>query len=205
MNIEKANKQQFKRRRNERVNLTKKIMELYVENSYTLKSCCEAHNVEYSTFRSWAAPTLDNFDLLDKTTQNRLLRRGFVHEVHTLYKRAEIERNKLFRVKLVESAWAGIERLLVGHKLTETNKQLRVNKEGELKLNKVVVREYEVLPSIVAIIFVLTNLDPENWKNKLYINNKTVQRPVKSDLENMTDEQLNKEIKRLEIILKKQV
>lgn len=45
-------------------------------------------------------------------------------------------------------------------------------KNGQPQIAKQIVEEYDVPPDTGAAIFILTNTDPENWKNKQYVDSR---------------------------------
>ena len=83
----------------QRIDIAEIVADLYQSGNYTLPSCCQAVGIAYDTLKNWAAPTIDDFDLLNQIKQKELIRSGYIPEVNAIIRQAkqdnEVEYNKL--------------------------------------------------------------------------------------------------------------
>lgn len=78
-----------------------------------------------------------------------------------------IQRGKArYKSTLREEAVTGLMELVKGYTAKETKTEYVSDANGDPLLNKQVVVEKHIPRSTGAIIFALTNLDPDNWKNR---------------------------------------
>ena len=98
--------------------------------------------------------------------------------------------------KMVEDAKSSLVELICGFVQTTKKTRSFVDKAGKT-VTEEIVEEKKLPPNATAIIFALTNRDPENWKNRLSqdVNGK-IQTEQKSDisLANVPDDLLEKVI-----------
>src|SRR6478736_4239760 len=85
------------------------ICDAYAKGIYTIRACCEAVGVDYSTFQHWAQASLTEDVIRAKKT-----RRGFVLEVHERYKKALNENEFNFKALLKNAARQGLLLRLTG-------------------------------------------------------------------------------------------
>ncbi|GEO06611.1 hypothetical protein AAE02nite_42750 [Adhaeribacter aerolatus] len=146
----------------EKIKRAKQICLLYSSGEFTIKSSCEAVGVDYSTFQHWAQPHLTEEDLvLGK------FRRGFVLDVHLLYKRSLIENNINYKLLLKNSARQSLLDRITGTEYEEVQKEENLNEMGKIipvKIRRITKRS---LPDVSAIIFALKSLDKENFQDKM--------------------------------------
>ncbi len=129
-----------------KLNKAKRICELYSQGIYTLKSCCAVENVKYSTFQYWAQP-------------NRVLnskRRGFMHDVHALYKKAVEENKENFTLLLKQAVREGILLKARGSEFEEVKTTIKLNGlKQNLHISK---KKIIILPSDLILIYLANSL-----------------------------------------------
>lgn len=142
----------------EKVKVAGAICERYATDKYTIDSCCKKHGITHRTFRNWCVD---------------------VSEVSDLYLKAQQDAANIKKERLKEKALQGLEKLISGYKVTEETREQLVNQLGRISLDdegqpieKVKKVMKHVGPNPTAIIFTLTNRDPEEWKNSQNINSK---------------------------------
>ena len=108
-------------------------------------------------------------------------------------KEAEEEFDALSVVEAKKSLSKLVKGYTVQEKRTVTADTGKKDDDGKpiVRVKEHVVTEKHFQPNTAAVIFTLTNRDPANWKNRM---NSEVSADVsiKSELENMTDEELQK-------------
>lgn len=67
----------------------------------------------------------------------------------------------------IKSAKKSLKLLIEGTSYNEITTEYGLNKDGKPVQTKRKEVEKKILPNITAIIFALTNRDPENWKNRI--------------------------------------
>lgn len=99
-------------------------------------------------------------------------------------KRAEQEYNDWYTNDLVRDCKKSLKMLITGTEITETTTEYVSDKDGNptIKHQRVVTKM--IMPNATAIIFALTNRDPDNWKNRQTTD---VNANVKSDNETKVD------------------
>lgn len=116
------------------------ICEMYANDRHTIEDCCRAFGVEsYQTFKNW----VDEFG-----------------EFGELYKNAQAAAENVYFERLKQKARTALEKKIEGYdvELVETT----IGEKGTTV--KTVQKHFN--PSDTAIIFALTNKDPENFRNK---------------------------------------
>lgn len=184
----------------ERVKLANMVCELYEAGDLTLDSCCRAVSINPNTFYQWACPSVDDFELLDDSKRNELLRRGFIQEVHERFKKAR-ELNDINYKKLVKNqSRVGLLKLLTGeyYEESQTSEKFDLNGDVISKLVKT-ISKYRA-PDVTAIIFALKNVDKDNFSDQVDIMTKS-QDSLWKELNKMTDEELENELQRLSQLL----
>lgn len=149
-----------RRKYEEREKIGTQILEMYRTGQYTLTSCCEANGVNYSTFRSWSAPTVICFEELNIDVQSRLLRRGFVHSVHGLLQEILLEKDYYDKEELKQSARIGLLKAVQGGYYEEIDYITKIDSNGNVVPDRIIKRQLYKPPSDKAIIYVLSRLDP---------------------------------------------
>lgn len=147
----------------EKIEIANKICEMFREGFYTIASCCKAYSIPETTFRDWAQPNL-NIATLTQDKLERVMKEGFVPEVHVLYKAAKLTNTNNFKEATVS---AGRERLLQrinGFSYTEVHTEVETDAQGVTKPVSIKKIEKHIPPDTTAIIFALKALDPDNFR-----------------------------------------
>lgn len=174
-----------------------KILEMYRSGDFTLSSCCEANGVNYSTFRSWSAPTVICFEELNIDVQSRLLRRGFVHSVHGLLQEILLEKDYYDKEELKQSARVGLLKAVQGSYYEEIDYITKVDSNGNVVPDIIIKRQLYKPPSDKAIIYVLSRLDPMFMKPETINVQSTNLDSFLKQYENFTLEELEAESDKL--------
>lgn len=123
-----------------------RITDLLRSDSYTIPEICRLSGISESTYHTW------------KSTKPE-------------FSEAVSRARKQFDDILVTEATRSLLKLVKGFSYTESRKvysnRSLTDSEGEkiLQFKEIVTSEKYVGPSVNAIIFVLCNLDSDNWKN----------------------------------------
>lgn len=86
-------------------------------------------------------------------------------EFNEAIKKAEQEYNEWYNTGIVQDAKKSLRELVCGFSYTETTTETAPGKDGKTITKKKIVEKH-MAPNPTAIIFALTNRDPENWKNR---------------------------------------
>ncbi|MFN0291332.1 hypothetical protein [Pedobacter helvus] len=136
----------------EKLRRARKICELYSLGEYTIKSCCEVYSVKYSTFQYWAQP--------NRKPDSK--RRGFVQDVHELYKRACVENEINFRERLKEAVRIGLLKLARGIEYEEEETVYRFDSNGMPYVSSVRKTTKTILPNDNVLIFLANTVGAFN-------------------------------------------
>lgn len=120
--------------------IKKEIFEC-LKTGMTDKQTCARVHINPDTFYTWLA-TKNDFSELVKTAK------------------AE------FRSGLVKKLEDSLYRKAVGYEVEETETEYTSDKEGNPTIKKQTRKNKHVQPDTGAIVFALTNLAPEEWKNR---------------------------------------
>lgn len=150
--------------------IVNKICSLIREDSYTIAEICSIVGINKDTFYKWKETKSDFSDSIKKAQND-------------------------FDEMLVAEAKKSLVKMIKGY--TEQEKKTVTVDTGKRDDNNkpiIRVKEHSVIdkhyqPNPTLIIFTLTNRDSDNWKNK-QDNNISGDVTLKSDLEHMSDEQL---------------
>lgn len=154
--------------------IVKKICALIREDSYTIPEMCQLVGIAESTYHEWKAKK---------------------PEFSEAIKKAQYDFDNLLVSEAKKSLVKMIRGYTVQEKKTVTADTGKRDNEGKpiikVKEHSVVDKHYQPNPTL--IIFTLTNRDPDNWKNK---QEQTLSGEIgiKSTLESMSDEELQKVI-----------
>lgn len=120
------------------------IYELIRSDTYTVDEMCQLVGISRSTFFGWKKTKLDFLDLI---------------------KKADEERNEII---LMEAKRSLLKRIR-GYDVLETKitYDKKLNEKGEPVVKERVETKKHVPGDTTAIIFALTNRDPENWKRNV--------------------------------------
>lgn len=148
-----------------------KITSLIKEDSYTIAEICLKVGISERSFYNWQKNSAEFADAI---------------------KRAEEEFNSLLVVEAKKSLMKLVKGYTVQEKKTvtaDTGKKDEHTGKPIVKVKEHSVIEKHYQPNPTAIIFTLTNRDPDNWKNRQE-NNFTGDITLKSELEKLSDEEL---------------
>lgn len=81
-------------------------------------------------------------------------------------KKAEQEYNEWYNTTLVQDCKRSLRDLVLGFDYEEIKTESSIGKDGKTVITKTTKTTKHVAPNPTAIIFALTNRDPENWKNR---------------------------------------
>lgn len=107
----------------------------------TLKDFCKAMDIEDETYYQWMQKS----------------------EFSEAIKNAKEDFKATQEERLVES----LMKSAVGYEATESRVEYAAGPNGEKKIKKQTVMKKQIQPNTGAAIFLLTNIAPEKWKNKL--------------------------------------
>lgn len=85
-------------------------------------------------------------------------------------KKAEKEFQDTYRDELLAKAKRSLTELVTGYEYNENKTEYKADRNGNPQIQRQTTVKKHMPPSPTAIIFSLTNLDPENWKNRQYTN-----------------------------------
>lgn len=152
--------------------IVENICELIRVDSYTIAEICQLVGISKDTYYNWLKTKPDFSDAI---------------------KKAEDEFNELIIVEAKKSLVKMIRGYTVQEKRTITADTGKKDEDGKpivkIKEHSVTDKHYQPVPA--AVIFALTNRDPDNWKNRMG-NKVTADVGIKSHLENLSDEELRK-------------
>lgn len=115
-------------------------------------------------------------------------------------KRAEQEYNDWYTNDLVRDCKKSLKQLITGYDYEETTTEYERDKNGNPQIKKQKTVTKKVAPNPTAIIFALTNRDPENWKNRQtneITGNIKTETDAKVDLTNVPDELLEQVLNKI--------
>ena len=120
-----------------------------------VKQFCEAMSINDATFRRW----MEKADFADaiKRAQHAFSQETVIEVVNALKKRA-------LGYEFKETSREGVAQVV-----TEYDKHGRKTKSyatDKIVTKKMTEKTVQVHPDVGAIIFILTNMDPDNWKNR---------------------------------------
>ena len=152
--------------------IVERICAFIREDSYTIEEICRNVNISKDTYYRWLSEKADFSDAVKKANDD-------------------------FNASMVAEAKRSLVKLIKGYtvqeKKTVTADTGKKDENGKpivkVKEHTVVDKHYQ--PNVAAVIFTLTNRDPENWKNKQNTE-LSGEVGIKSQLESMTDEELQK-------------
>jgi hypothetical protein len=116
-------------------------------------------------------------------------------EIAQLFRKAQEKVQELHRGSLIVKALTSLEKLVEGYEYIETSEEGIPSQDGKVLITKVTRKKKYNPPNVAAVIFVLTNLDPENWKDirKIDIKGKL----ELDDLSKLSNEDLEERIRLL--------
>lgn len=153
-----------------------KIVGLVKSDTYTIAEICRQVGITPKTYHAWINDYPDFADALERARDERLQ-------------------------MMVIEAKKSLMKKIQGYEVTETKVITVPGKQKDEKGNpKPIIKEQtttkkHILPDTAAIIFTLTNGDPEHWRNRQ--STEVTGKDGKDLFANKTDEELDKEIEEL--------
>lgn len=146
------------------------IVELVKSDTYTIAEICRQTGIGIRTYYKW----IDAYPDFAQAVED-----------------ARAERMQFF----VQEAKKSLLKKIRGYDVTETAVTTIPDKGGNPKIKEQKTIKKHIQPDTAAIIFTLTNGDPEHWKNKQ--STEVTGKDGKDLFANKTDEELDKEIDEL--------
>lgn len=146
------------------------IAQLIRSDTYTIAEVCRQVGITQKTYHQWIAEHPDFAQAVEE---------------------ARAERMQFF----VQEAKKSLLKKIRGYEATETAVTTIPDKDGNPKIKEQKTYKKHIQPDTAAIIFTLTNGDPEHWKNKQ--STEVTGKDGKDLFANKTDEELDKEIDEL--------
>lgn len=150
--------------------LKERIIEMVEADSYTLVEICTAVGINASTYYVWLKEDEEFSSDVKKASQ-------------------------IARMNFCTIAKNSLRRLIEGYEATDVTVSEKLNRQGEkITVTSKVTKIYK--PDTAAVIFTLTNVDPDNWKNRQNVSGEITNHNVVTfeDLEDtmkdLSDEQL---------------
>lgn len=158
-----------------RKELINRICSLIKEDSYTIAEICLKVGISERSYYEWQSKYAEFADAI---------------------KKAGDDFNSLLIVEAKKSLMKKVRGYTVQEKRTVTADSGKKNEEGKaiVRVKEHTVIDKHIQPDTAAIIFTLVNRDPDNWKNKMD-NNITGDITLKSELDKLSDEELERIIK----------
>lgn len=154
--------------------LVDRICSLIREDSYTIAEICDQVQINKDTYHTWMKTKSDFSDSIKKAENDRM--QFFVAEAQ----KSLLKKIQGYEVEESKTVYVDNGKPVIDE---ETGKEKQKPKIRE----KTIVKKH-IQPDTAAIIFTLTNGNPERWKNR-QDTNVSGSGPV-SKFEGMTDEQL---------------
>lgn len=176
--------------------ITKQVFENYSTGEYTLESCCENAGVPSRTFRNW-------FKTYEDFGDNVPAKWTYFAELATLYAHAREKCKKYRDGKLMEMVDTMLVKLVTGYDVEEIHTEARekIDKDGQKIIVPIAIKKIKkhIPPNANLIMFLLKKLRPEEYGDNIIVNNINVDA---EKYKNMTDEELEAELARLNSDLK---
>lgn len=144
-----------------------------IADGETIQMACKRGGISDDTFARWKANKTEFADAI---------------------KKAEKEYNDWYNNELVRDCKVSLKKLITGFEYEETTTEYKSDKNGNPRIEKQKTVTKRILPNATAIIFALTNRDPENWKNRQttdIVANVKAETDTKVDLSNVPDDVLD--------------
>ena len=147
-----------------------KIIEMHETDSYTIEEICKNVGISKESYYKWKEKHIDFNDAI---------------------KKAQLK----FNENIVIEAKKSLMKKIKGYEVEEKHTTMVESKLDHDGVSKPKIKEQKVIkkhiaPDTTAIIFSLTNLDPENFKNRSYTdvtsNNETINIPTSVTVEIVT-------------------
>jgi len=129
--------------------LVDRIFELMSSDTYTIAEVCQMVGISEETFHAWKRNKPEFSESIKKAEEARM--RYFVAEA----KKSLIKKIQGYTVQEKHTTYVNVK---------ETGEDGKAKDKPKIKEQKVVDKHFQ--PDTAAIIFTLSNGDPENWKNR---------------------------------------
>lgn len=153
-----------------RPKIVEKIVGLIKSDTYTIAEICRQVGITPKTFHQWKEEH---------------------PEFGQMIVDAKDERMQFF----VQEAKKSLLKKICGYEVTETSVTTIPGKDGKPQIKEQKTNKKHFQPDTAAIIFTLTNGDPEHWRNRQ--STEVTGKDGKDLFNNKTDEELDKEIEEL--------
>lgn len=176
----------------EKVEVARKVCVLYATGKYTLTAICRKFGITASQFTLWAQPHMPIAAMLVRGDK---LPSGCIPEVHEMAKKAREQAGMSYKQDLMERAKSGLLKKVEGWTGVEVTEDYEIDKDpesetfGERVYKKKRIKKIQHAPDTQAIIFTLTNTDPDNFKVKSAVDVAATVSPV-TDIETLSYEEL---------------
>jgi hypothetical protein len=137
-----------------KIEVGKKICDLYHTRKYTIQTCCDLMEVPYHTFYQWV-----QFNVTDEQIASKQYLRGFVQEVHYYYIKGFIIPEPDFTLLLKNKVRESFLKRMSGYMETTTQTKQIFDKDGNQKHIIITTSQQFIMPSPHALIFILENID----------------------------------------------
>jgi len=141
-------KRTTKRTDKEKIEIANRICELYEAGNVTIASCCSEIGITERTFWNWSIA---------------------ISEISDRYKKAKEQGAKIGKEGIREKALDGLQRLITGFYVEESETEEMFSKSGVLISKRVKKKNKYIAPNPTAVIFALKNTDPLNWNEEIQI------------------------------------
>lgn len=151
--------------------LADRICELVATGDHTVEDVCKQVGISESIFYKWKSEKLEFLESLKKAQDTRL-------------------------DSFAKMAKSGLAKLLDIYEFEEVTTEWVEGKDGKPKIKFQKKVKKAIMPNAAAVIFTLTNRDPENWKNKQEVSGTNINYnvPVSRDEIKEISEELEKEV-----------
>ena len=150
--------------------ITEKVVELIKSDTFTIAEICRQVGIAQRTFHLWIEEHPDFAEAIEQAKEERM--QFFV---------LEAKKSLLKKIK--------------GYDVTETHVTTVPDKDGNPVIKEQKNVKKHIQPDTAAVIFTLTNGDPEHWRNRQ--TTEVTGKDGKDLFANKTDEELNNEIEEL--------
>lgn len=151
-------------------NITGRIVELVKSDTYTIAEICRQVGIGQRTYHTWIDEHPEFAEAIEQARE---------------------ERTQFF----VQEAKKSLLKKIHGYEATETAVTTVPDKDGKPRIKVQKTYKKHIQPDTAAIIFTLTNGDPEHWQNRR--TTEVTGKDGKDLFTNKTDEQIEQEIAEL--------
>lgn len=146
------------------------IVGLIKSDTYTIAEVCRQIGITQKTYHQWIADHPEFAEVVEQAKEERMQ-------------------------SMVQEAKKSLLKKIKGYEVTETAVTTIPGKDGKPTIKEQKTTKKHIQPDTAAIIFTLTNGDPEHWRNRQ--STEVTGKDGKDLFANKTDEELDKEIDEL--------